>query len=95
MSQSIRINTPNPKFKNCNKNNHKTEHVHNQIVDGDVDQLDGEPQHAHDAEADADGLRDLEEFCRGKFGMSEFQSQLPSITQNQHTNPAGPASCTG
>ena len=52
-----------------------------------MDQLDGEPQHAHDAEADADGLRDLEEFCIGKFGMSESRSQLSFITQKAQTPP--------
>jgi hypothetical protein len=46
--------------------------VHDDVVDGNVDQLDKKADEAHEDEAHADSLGDLDEFwaCRAKKGSS-------------------------
>ena len=41
---------------------------HNDVVDGDVNELDEEADEAHDRESDGGGHGDLLEFCKRKGG---------------------------
>ena len=44
------------------KNEARREHLHDNVVDGNVDELDEEADEAHDGETDSSGERDLLEF---------------------------------
>lgn len=41
--------------------------LHNDVVDRDVDELDGVANESHDNETDRDGLCDLDELCKLKY----------------------------
>ena len=55
------------------------EHLHNNVVDGDVDQLDKETNEAHDGKANGSGHSNLLELCTGKklkVGQSHIEYPL-------------------
>lgn len=55
-------------MRNIKKKYKRFRILHNDVVDGDVDELDEEANEAHDAETDGGGERDLLEFLSVGLG---------------------------